>query len=276
MATISSLPFLSSTSNPQFTLLRRHHARKPFCIKSMSTQTLTQDDLKKLAAHQAVASVKSGMVLGLGTGSTAAFAVSRIGHLLANGELSNIVGIPTSKRTAEQAASLGIPLSTLDENPRIDLAIDGADEVDPDLNLVKGRGGALLREKMVEAASDRFVVVVDETKLVDGLGGSRLAMPVEVVQFCWKYNLVRLRDLFRELGCDARLRLVDEERPYVTDNSNYIVDLYFETPIKDAVGAGKEISGLEGVVEHGLFLDMASEVIVAGSNGVSVKTKYAP
>lgn len=136
------------------------------------------------------------MVLGLGTGSTAAFAVSRIGELLSAGKLTNIVGIPTSKRTAEQAASLGIPLSVLDDHPRIDLAIDGADEVDPDLNLVKGRGGALLREKMVEAASDKFIVVVDDTKLVDGLGGSRLAMPVEVVQFCWKYNLKRLQVCF--------------------------------------------------------------------------------
>jgi len=133
------------------------------------------------------------MVLGLGTGSTAAFAVARIGELLSTGQISNIVGIPTSKRTAEQASSLGIPLSGLDDHPRIDLAIDGADEVDPNLDLVKGRGGALLREKMVEAASEKFIVVIDETKLVDGLGGSGLAMPVEVVQFCWKYNLKRLQ-----------------------------------------------------------------------------------
>ena len=138
------------------------------------------------------------MVLGLGTGSTAAFAVARIGELLSSGQLTNIVGIPTSKRTEEQALSLGIPLSVLDDHPCIDLAIDGADEVDPDLNLVKGRGGALLREKMVEAASDKFIVVVDDTKLVDGLGGSRLAMPVEVVQFCWKYNLNRLQACFSD------------------------------------------------------------------------------
>uniref|UniRef100_J3MIZ4 ribose-5-phosphate isomerase n=1 Tax=Oryza brachyantha TaxID=4533 RepID=J3MIZ4_ORYBR len=213
------------------------------------------------------------MVLGLGTGSTAAFAVAEIGALLASGKLSGIVGVPTSKRTFEQAQSLGIPLSTLDDHPRIDLAIDGADEVDPDLNLVKGRGGALLREKMVEAASDKFIVVVDETKLVTGLGGSGLAMPVEVVQFCWKYNQVRLQELFNAEGCEAKLRLDEGGKPYVTDNSNYIVDLYFKTPIKDALGAGKEISALEGVVEHGLFLDMASSVIIAGSDGVSVKTK---
>lgn len=200
---MASTTFSLLPSTPTNLLRHRHRHRittlkKPLFspIKSLSTQTptpLSQDDLKKLAAEKAVDSIKSGMVLGLGTGSTAAFAVSRIGELLSSGALTNIVGIPTSKRTQEQAASLGIPLSVLDDHPRIDLAIDGADEVDPDLNLVKGRGGALLREKMVEAASDKFIVVVDDTKLVDGLGGSRLAMPVEVVQFCWKYNLLRLQ-----------------------------------------------------------------------------------
>lgn len=126
---------------------------------------------------------------------------------------------------------------------------------------------------MVEAASDKFIVVVDETKLVDGLGGSGLAMPVEVVQFCWKYNLGRLQEMFKELNCDAKLRLESDGKPYVTDNSNYIVDLYFKTPIKDGEAAGKAISALEGVVDHGLFLGMASEVIIAGKTGVSVKTK---
>ncbi|CAI0432620.1 unnamed protein product [Linum tenue] len=206
------------------------------------------------------------MVLGLGTGSTAAFVVSKLGELLKSGELKDIVGIPTSKRTEEQARSLGIPLSVLDDHPKLDLAIDGADEVDPDLNLVKGRGGALLREKMVEAASDKFVVVADETKLVDGLGGSKLAMPV-------KYNLVRLKELFNEEGVEAKLRLNDDGKPYVTDNSNYIVDLYFQTPIRDGYAAGKEILSFEGVVEHGLFLDMATAVIIAGTSGVEVKTK---
>lgn len=233
---------------------------------------LTQDDLKKLAADKAVEYVRSGMVLGLGTGSTAAFVVSKLGELLSSGQLTDIVGVPTSKRTHEQATSLNIPLSTLDVHPHLDLAIDGADEVDQDLNLVKGRGGALLREKMVEAASDKFVVVVDDSKLVSGLGGSGLAMPVEVVQFCWKYNLIRLQELFKAEGVEAKLRL-DGGKPYVTDNSNYIVDLYFKTPIKDALAAGKEISALEGVVEHGLFLDMTTAVIIAGTDGVSVKSK---
>lgn len=126
---------------------------------------------------------------------------------------------------------------------------------------------------MVEAASEKFVVVVDDTKLVMGLGGSGLAMPVEVVQFCWKYNLVRLQELFKEEGCEAKLRLGENGKPYVTDNSNYIVDLYFSNPIKDGVSAGKEISSFEGVVEHGLFLDMATAVIVAGKEGVTVQAK---
>lgn len=270
----SSLSLLSPHTailrTPKTLNLRTAH--RPMCIKARTVPALTQDELKKLAADKAVEYVKSGMVLGLGTGSTAAFVVSKLGELLKSGELTNIVGVPTSKRTEDQARSLGIPLSVLDDHPEIDLAIDGADEVDPNLDLVKGRGGALLREKMVEAASDKFVVVADETKLVPGLGGSGLAMPVEVVQFCWKYNLIRLQELFKEEGVEAKLRL-DGDKPYVTDNFNYIVDLYFKTPIKDGAAAGKEISVLEGVVEHGLFLDMATAVIIAGKDGVDVKTK---
>ncbi|KAK3200620.1 hypothetical protein Dsin_024035 [Dipteronia sinensis] len=276
MASLSFLSSLHHTPSSHLTL----RTPKPLKVRTFTTSiraqavpALTQDDLKKLAADKAVVYVKSGMVLGLGTGSTAAFVVDKLGHLLKTGQLTNIIGIPTSKRTEEQAKSLNIPLTTLDEHPVLDLAIDGADEVDPDLNLVKGRGGALLREKMVEAASKSFVVVADETKLVSGLGGSKLAMPVEVVQFCWKYNLIRLQELFKEEGVEAKLRVDGAGKPYVTDNFNYIVDLYFETPIRDGVSAGKEIGKLEGVVEHGLFLDMATAVIIAGTSGVEVKTK---
>ncbi|KAK3418424.1 hypothetical protein EUGRSUZ_H04380 [Eucalyptus grandis] len=177
---------------------------KPLSIRALSAPSpspspaLTQDDLKKIAADKAVGYVRSGMVLGLGTGSTAAFVVAKLGQLLRSGELSDIVGVPTSKRTEEQARGLGIPLSVLDDHPRLDLAIDGADEVDPDLNLVKGSGGALLREKMV-----------------------------------------KLQELFNEEGCEAKLRLNQDGKPYVTDNSNYIVDLYFKTPIKDSLAAGR-------------------------------------
>lgn len=247
-------------------------SRRSMAARASAQKVLTQDELKMMAADKAVEYVESGMVLGLGTGSTAAFVVAKIGQLLKEGKLKDIVGVPTSKRTHEQAASVGIPLSVLDDHPKIDLAIDGADEVDPDLNLVKGRGGALLREKMVEAASAKFVVVVDETKLVDGLGGSQLAMPVEIVQFCWKYNAERLKNLPEVAGCEAKLRM-DGDKPYVTDNSNYIVDLYFKSPIKDARAAAKAISSLEGVVDHGLFLDMATAVIIAGADGITVKTR---
>lgn len=226
------------------------------------------------AAWKAVEYVKSGMVVGLGTGSTAAFAVDRIGSLLKSGELKDIIGVPTSVRTYEQALSLGIPLATLDEQPKLDVAIDGADEVDPNLDVVKGRGGALLREKMVEMASAKFVCIVDDSKMVTGLGGSRDAMPIEIVQFCHLYTLRRLAALPEVAGCEARLRMVGD-KPYVTDNSNYIVDLYFQTPIVDAHAASKAILAIEGVVDHGLFLDMVDVCIIAGKTGVEVQERKA-
>ncbi len=208
-----------------------------------------QDQLKQEAAWKAVDYVKSGMTVGLGTGSTAAFAVDRIGSLLKSGELKDIVAVPTSIATYEQAKGLGIPLATLDTQPKLDVAIDGADEVDPNLDVVKGRGGALLREKMVELASDKFVCIVDDSKLVSGLGGSKLAMPVEIVQFCHEYTLRKLQALPEVSGCVAKLRM-SGDKPYVTDNSNYIVDLYFENePIKDSYAAAKAIEAICGVVE---------------------------
>ncbi|XP_010553978.1 PREDICTED: probable ribose-5-phosphate isomerase 2 [Tarenaya hassleriana] len=237
---------------------------------------LTQDELKRIAAYKAVEFVESGMVIGLGTGSTAKHAVDRIGELLRQGKLENIVGIPTSKKTQEQALSLGIPLSDIDAHPVIDLSIDGADEVDPDLNLVKGRGGSLLREKMIEGASKKFVVIVDESKLVKHIGGSKLALPVEIVPFCWKFTEEKLRKLFESCGCVAKLRRGgggETGNPFVTDNGNYIVDLYMEKDMGDLGGASDAILRLPGVVEHGMFLDMASTVIVAGELGVTVKNK---
>ncbi|EYU30435.1 hypothetical protein MIMGU_mgv1a026897mg, partial [Erythranthe guttata] len=228
--------------------------------------------LKKIAAYKAVEHVRSGMVVGLGTGSTAKHAVDRIAQLLKQGKLKDIVGIPTSMKTHEQAVSLGIPLSDLDSHPVIDLAIDGADEVDPNLNLVKGRGGSLLREKMVESASKKFVVIVDESKMVDYVGGSRLAMPVEVIPFCWNHSLKRLVDSF---GCVGELRMSAgcTDKAYVTDNGNYIIDLYFEKDIGDLNEASDRILRLPGIVEHGMFVGLATSVIVAGVDGVTVKTK---
>ncbi|KAE8736322.1 putative ribose-5-phosphate isomerase 2 [Hibiscus syriacus] len=234
---------------------------------------LTQDDLKKIAAYKAVEFVESGMVLGLGTGSTAKYALDRIGELLRQGKLTNIVGIPTSKKTQEQALSLGIPLSDLDRHPTIDLAIDGADEVDPHLNLVKGRGGSLLREKMVEGACKKFVCIVDESKLVKHLGGNGLALPVEVVPFCWKFTANKLQNLFQRSGCVAKLRNDCEGNPFVTDNGNYIVDLYLKKELGDSQIASDAILRVAGVVEHGMFLDMATTVIVAGERGITIKNK---
>lgn len=241
---------------------------------SSSARVLTQDELKKIAGYKAVEYVESGMVIGLGTGSTAKHAVARIGELLQQGKLENVVGIPTSKMTHEQAISCGIPLSDLDTYPVVDLAIDGADEVDPFMNLVKGRGGSLLREKMIESACKKFICIVDETKLVKYLGGSGLAMPVEVVPFCWKFSAQRLRILFQDSGCVAKLRTYPENgQPFVTDNENYIIDLYFKKDIGDLNVASDAILRLPGIVEHGMFLNMATTVIVAGELGISIKDK---
>ncbi|KAJ4949838.1 hypothetical protein NE237_014316 [Protea cynaroides] len=266
------------------TIAFSHFVGKTTMVSSSSSPTpispptpsvfLTQEELKRIAAFKAVEFVKSGMVLGLGTGSTAKFAVERIGELLQQGKLKNVVGIPTSKVTHEQAMSLGIPLSDLDSHPVIDLAIDGADEVDPHLNLVKGRGGSLLREKMIEGACRKFIVIVDESKLVPYLGGSLLAMPVEIVPFCWKFTTERLQILFEDSGCVAKLRTCEKnDEPFVTDNGNYIVNLYFEKEIGDLNAASDSILRLPGVVEHGMFLNMASIVIVAGELGVTMKEK---
>lgn len=259
-----------------------HHLfadRLPVSPPPPTAIAVTQNDLKRIAAHRAVDLVESGMVLGLGTGSTAAHALDRLGDLLRCGVLRDIVGIPTSLKTAAHAAAVGIPLSDLDAHPVIDLSIDGADEVDPALNLVKGRGGSLLREKMIEGASRRFVVIVDESKLVPCLGGSGLAVPVEVVPFCWKYTLGQLETLFdNDPGFYAKLRTSSDkegvEMPFVTDNSNYIIDLYFEKGIRgDLDVVSDSILRFPGVVEHGMFLGMATSVIVAGKNGVTFMKK---
>lgn len=242
---------------------------------SSSSMTLTKDELKRIAAYKAVDFVKSNMVLGLGTGSTAKHAVARISELLRQGKLRDIIGIPTSTTTHEQAVSLGIPLSDLDSHPVVDLSIDGADEVDPALNLVKGRGGSLLREKMVEGASKKFVVIVDESKLVKHIGGSGLAVPVEVVPFCCNFTRGKLEELFREAGCKAKLRVMSGgEAAAVTDNGNYVVDLYLERDMGDLEAASEKILRLPGVVEHGMFLGIATTLIVAGKSGVTVKDRF--
>lgn len=242
---------------------------------SMSSGVLTQDELKKIAAYKAVEYVESNMVIGLGTGSTAKHAVDRIAELLNQGKLHNIIGIPTSKKTYDQAVSLGIPLSDLNSHPVVDLSIDGADEVDPFLNLVKGRGGSLLREKMVESSSKKFVVIVDESKMVEHLGGSGLAMPVEVVPYGDLAVAKSLQALFEDSGCVAKRRTLDLDGkvPFVTDNGNHIVELFFKKDIGDLNIASDKILRIPGVVEHGMFLGLATTVIVAGELGVRVENK---
>lgn len=240
----------------------------------------TQDDLKKQVGYKAVDDyVRSGMVVGLGTGSTAYFAVERVGQKLKSGELRNIVAIPTSKRTKEQAEQLGIPLATLDTHPIIDVAIDGADSVSPSLDLVKGGGGAHFREKIVEAASKVFVVIVDDSKMCTGLG-PHFPVPVEIAPFCYEHTTRMVEALPALRGCKAVLRRGtassnkrDGDEPAVTDNGNYIIDLHFSKPIEDPTAAAEQLKRTIGVLEHGLFVNMASVVLIAGTDGISMESR---
>ena len=237
----------------------------------------SQDELKQMTGYKSVDDhVESGMVVGLGTGSTAYFAVERLGQKLKSGELKDIIAIPTSERTREQAESLGIPLCTLNEKSVLDVAIDGADEVDPNLALVKGGGGALLREKMVEVMAKKFVVIVDDSKLCKGLGPG-FPLPVEITPFCHMHTLRTVAALPSVAGCEAVLRMgssstnkPDGDEIAVTDNGNYIVDLHFKEPIKDVNKAAEELKNTVGVVDHGLFVDMSYQVIIAGKDGIRV------
>jgi ribose 5-phosphate isomerase A len=219
--------------------------------------TLLTDDLKRAAAAKAVELVQDGMLVGLGTGSTARFFTEGVGSLVAEG--MKLRGVPTSRATAELAASLGIPIVT-ELVGQIDLAVDGADEVDPALNLIKGRGGALFREKLVAAAAKRFVVVVDESKLVKALGVG--VLPVEVLPFLWRSTAQRIA----AIGVSLVVR-GGEETPYVTDNGNLILDLTVPGPINAVEELAMELKSITGVVEHGLFVGMTDTVIVAGAEG---------
>merc|ERR1712086_535641 len=192
-----------------------------------------------------------------------------------SGELKNVVAIPTSKRTQEQALSLGIPLVTLDTHPTLDVAIDGADAVDPALNLVKGGGGAHFREKIVEAQSKQFIVIVDDSKICDALGPT-FPIPIEIVPFCHEFTARQVEALPALKGAKAVLRLgssasnkPDGDKPAVSDNGNYILDLHFKGPIKDVVAAAKQLDETIGVVEHGFFINMATAVVIAGKDGIS-------
>ncbi|HEY6902703.1 MAG TPA: ribose-5-phosphate isomerase RpiA [Candidatus Acidoferrales bacterium] len=220
-----------------------------------------QNEWKKAAAESAAQLVQDGMVVGLGTGSTAAFFVEALARRLSNESL-RVTGIPTSERTAAHARDLKIPLTTFAEHTRIDLTVDGADEVElGTLSLIKGHGGALLREKIVAAASDRMVVVADETKVSEKLG-TLASLPVEIVPFGWQATLKRLGDL----GGNPALRLGADRAPLVTDGGNYIADCAFG-PMTSPKETAHHLDHIIGAVEHGLFLGFAQEVIVGGSSG---------
>ena len=217
--------------------------------------------LKQQAAERALEQVRSGMILGIGGGSTVLPAIRGLAALLAAGTLRDIVGIPASRSVAQEARKHGIPLGTLEQYPRIDLTIDGADEVDPQLNLIKGGGGALLREKIIANATQREVIIVDESKLVPRLGNT-WAIPVEVVPFGHGAQIAWLRSL----GAEPRLRLHDGV-PFRTDGGNFTLDCQFG-PLEDAPVLARQLKMRTGIVEHGLFLGLASEVIVAGVDGI--------
>jgi len=224
-----------------------------------------RDDLKRAAALRAIEEVEDGMVIGLGTGSTAAFVVEGLAARVAGG--LQVVGVPTSERTAAQARRLGIPIATFAEHQRLDLTIDGADEVAVGtLDLIKGLGGALLREKIVAAASDRLIIVVDQEKLVERLG-EHTPVPVEVTPFGWQVTAVALA----RLGCTPQRRYTSGEQPYVTDGGNYILDCRFG-PLSNPSVIERRIAKTVGTVESGLFVGRTSSAVVASTTGVEVLT----
>jgi ribose 5-phosphate isomerase A len=229
----------------------------------MSPMGQDENQLKIAAADSAVVQVTDGMIVGLGSGSTAAFAVSALGKRVAEG--LRIVGIPTSERTAAQARALGIPLSSLEKDPQVDITIDGADEVEEgNLNLIKGHGGALLREKIIASASRKLVIIVHSDKLVTHLGVHD-PVPVEVVPFGWQVTARRLSTL----GAKPSLRRNPDGEPFRSDGGNYIVDCAFER-IVSVESLARQLDHVVGVVEHGLFVGLTSEVHVAGADGVRI------
>lgn len=224
---------------------------------------MTREELKRLAGERAVEYICHGMVIGLGSGSTARYATLRIAEKLRQGTLRDIIAIPTSQETAALAESEGIPLTTLEEHGEIDITIDGADEVDPQLNVIKGLGGFLLREKIVAYATRQEIIVVDDSKLVDCLG-TKSPVPVEVLQFGWR-NTQRALE---RTGANPVLR-TRHGVPYITDEGNYILDCHYGR-ITDPYALAQHIKAIPGVVEHGLFLDMVHRVVVASPGGVQI------
>lgn len=230
------------------------------------------EELKKLAAEKAAEQIEDGMIVGLGTGSTVEYTLRKLGKMVKDG--LKIQGIPTSIHTKRIAKEENIPLTTLDENPEIDITIDGADEVDSSLNLIKGGGGALTREKIIAFNSKKVIIVVDDSKVVKCLGID-FPLPVEVVKFGWKSTKKALEQFGwqpaaqkrDEVACTACLREIMEGEPFITDNGNYILDCEFQR-IDHPEELEIAINNVPGVVETGLFIGLADEVIVGGKQGI--------
>ena len=236
-------------------------------MKQTSTASDQEARFKEEAAKRAVQFVQSGMKVGLGTGSTAIFATRRIADLLKTGELRDLVAFATSKATAEEAVRLGIPLLPDDLPEDIDVTIDGADEVDPEMNVIKGGGGALLREKIVAQVSRRVIIVVDEKKPSPRLG-THWPVPVEVIPFAWRSQARYLE----ALGARCVIRSNHDGTRFVTDSGNMILDCHFG-PIADAPKLAAALNSRAGIVEHGLFIGLATDLIVAGASGVQHRTR---
>ena len=225
-------------------------------------------ELKRAAAARAVELITSGTAIGLGTGSTVRPLLELLGARLASGALRDVVAVPTSEDTATRCRALGIPLATLDQHPRLALVIDGADEIGPRLDLIKGLGGALLREKLVALAARRYVIIADESKRVRKLG-TRAPVPVEVVAFGWTTHTA----FFERLGAVPALRRGSDGEPYRTDGGNYIVDCRFPHGISDSAALARALAKRPGIVEDGLFLRMADLAFLAGPRGVRKITR---
>ncbi|MDF0517637.1 ribose-5-phosphate isomerase RpiA [Bradyrhizobium yuanmingense] len=238
---------------------------------------MTMDQLKRQAAARALEEVRDGMQLGLGTGSTAKHFVELLGERVAAG--LKVIGVPTSEATRADAERCGVKLTTLDEIDHLDLTIDGADEIDPELNLIKGGGGALLREKIVAAASDRMIVIADDSKWVPTLG--KFPLPVEVVPFGLGATRRAIEKAFAECGVSGQMALRKAKggdkdgHVFVTDGGHWIVDAQLGR-ITDPSGLAKALSAIPGVVEHGLFVGLASSAVLAGGGGIRVIERRKP
>ncbi len=227
------------------------------------------DNWKRLAGEYAVQFIEDGMIVGLGFGSTAVHALRLLGRRISSGDLTGIKVIPTSNSVAEDARSAGIPLTGFSEHPVIDITIDGADEVDPGMNLIKGGGGALLMEKIVAQVTQREIIVVDGTKL-SPLLGTRFALPVEVLPFGWELQQAYLKSL----GAMVERRRAPNGEVFTTDSGNFILDCDFG-PIQKPEDLARELESQAGIIEHGLFLGLADDLVVGDENGVRHQTRTA-